>query len=307
MVTACAQNNNYVSDVENQRKSEYSKKKISETLLIDATKLASDLRALSHDSLQGRLPGSQGSVMAQKYIIKRMQEFNVGNFNNSYLQKFPLGKVEGSNIVGIIPGSKFPDSCIVISAHYDHLGIKNDKIYNGADDNASGVCGLLAMLEYFSKNKPENSLIFCFFDAEESGLKGAKHFVDNLPVKQSVVKMNMNLDMISRNDKHDEIIICGTNFNPQLRKALEPLSASTNAAIIFGYDRDFIGNKLEDWTSGSDHYVFHKKGIPFLYFGVEEHPDYHGPDDDFEKIDTKFYASVVNLITRAVIVFDIKN
>lgn len=297
----------YEKEIASQRKAAYAKPKIAEKLLINPNQLASDLRTLSHDSLQGRLPGTKGSEMARAFIVRRLNELKVEPALSNFTQQFPLsvhGKpVSGSNIAGIIRGKQHPETYIVLSAHYDHLGIKNNKIYNGADDDASGVCAVLAIAEYFSVHKPERSILLTFFDAEEEGLRGSSYFVENPPVKLTDIVMNINLDMVSRNDKHDELIAVGTSYNPEFRKLLEPLQSKSNVALIFGYDRPSM-SEIEDWTMSSDHGPFHRHKIPFLYFGVIDHKDYHGPGDDFDKIDQKFYASAVNLILNSALLLD---
>lgn len=295
----------YFNDIAKQRAKGYSKARIKETPTVDTAQLMIDLRIISHDSLAGRLPGSAGSKIAQKYIIDRMQSLKIAAFEPSYLQEFRIKKdITAANIIGFIKGSKNPEKYIVLSAHYDHLGIINGKIYNGADDDGSGVCALLAMMDYFSKNKPATSLVFCFFDAEEKGLLGSNYFVSHAPMMLANIKLNINMDMIARNDKHDEIIAVGTAYNPELRTKLQPLLSMTNIALIFGFDQPGSKDGIEDWTQSSDHGSFHNKGIPFIYFGVVDHEDYHGPGDDFEKIDPVFYGAAVNLITKAIILLD---
>ncbi|MBA2745335.1 MAG: M28 family peptidase, partial [Flavisolibacter sp.] len=242
----------YFQDIENQRAKAYSKPKVNEKIIIDTAQLKKDLKIISHDSLEGRLPGSKGSLIARKYLTDRLQAAAIATFGNSYLQEFNFSRgtteFRAANVIGFIRGTKAPEKYIVLSAHYDHLGIKNGKIFNGADDDASGVCGLLAMADYFSKNKPGTSIIFCFFDAEEKGLKGSYHFVDNPPVKLENITLNVNLDMISRNDKHDELIAAGTYYHPELRKLLAPLQEISNIALIFGYDQRGSKSGIEDWT-----------------------------------------------------------
>src|SRR5690606_18370697 len=100
------------------------------------------------------------------------------------------------NVLGWIKGTENPDSFIVISAHYDHEGVKKGIIYNGADDNASGVSALFSFAEYFKSNPPKHSVILAAFDAEELGLRGSKYFVENPIVPLEKIRLNINLDMV---------------------------------------------------------------------------------------------------------------
>lgn len=261
--------------------------------------LIRNLELLSSSVMEGRKPGTKGHKMAQNHIIQHFKKAKLKAPNESYLEKFtmPSSEVKGENIVGIIPGSK--KKAIVISAHYDHLGKNDDQIYYGADDNASGTAALLYLAKYFQANPLEHTLIFTAFDAEESGLLGSKHFVSNF---QEDIAYNVNMDMIGRGDKK-EIYACGTAYNPVALSLINQLdSLYSDIRIKTGHDQS--GTALEDWTFSSDHGPFHRKGIPFLYFGVEDHPDYHRPSDTFDKINPAFYTSVVHMIADFIKLLD---
>lgn len=256
-----------------------------------------DLRVLSADSMEGRATGTPGNAKARSYIISRLQEMKVKPLNGSYIQNFNYetkkNNGEGKNILAYIEGTT--NEYFVISAHYDHLGIRNGEIYNGADDNASGTCALFAIIEYFQNNFPRHNLIFAFFDAEELGLKGSEAFVKNSTYN---INLNVNLDMVSRNDKH-EIYASGITQNPSLKPYIEKAATGIpNIKVLYGHD--VPGSGGNDWSNSSDHGPFKNAGIPFVYFGVEDHPDYHKPTDDADKIDPVFYSSVVEMIIRVV-------
>lgn len=259
-----------------------------------------DLKTLSSDEFQGRESGTPGAEKASSYIQERFKSLGLQSFPShpDYLQPFEFvekngKKVNGKNIIGYIPG-KLKET-LVISAHYDHLGIRNGKIYPGADDNASGVSGLLYMAAYFAKNKPNFTLIFTAFDAEEKGLKGSKYFVDHTPLEIALLKLNVNMDMIAHNDKA-ELYVCGTYHYPQLKQYI--LNEEPKLKIITGHDKPEDGQ--EDWTNQSDQGAFHAKGIPFLYFGVEDHKDYHQATDTFENINETFFVNAVDGILAIV-------
>ncbi|MDN3669211.1 M28 family peptidase [Echinicola jeungdonensis] len=265
--------------------------------IIDREQLLQDIKYLSSDELQGRKPLSEGSKKAQKYIKKRFKDLELTSQYQNYTQYFSFNNggnniVDAANIIAFIPGEK-SQNIIVITAHYDHLGKQDDKIYNGADDNASGTAALMAMAAYFNENRPHHSLIFAALDAEEMGLQGAKALVNDFPFSLDQVILNINMDMISRND-NNELYASGTQHYPQLKPILKEASESAAVKLRFGHDIANSGN--DDWTHASDHAAFHDKGIPFIYFGVEDHEDYHQHTDDFEKIDPDFYFNAVDLI-----------
>ena len=161
--------------------------------LFDAAQLLRDIETLSSDEMEGRSPTQPSVAKGREYVKLRFTESGLEPVGANFEQPFEIkrrgtGTVAGVNYVGLIKGSKFPEKYIVITAHYDHVGIRDGKIYNGADDNASGTSALFALASYFKKNRPDHSMIFVAFDAEEMGLQGARHFVGNLPVpKESIL------------------------------------------------------------------------------------------------------------------------
>ncbi|MGH7601483.1 MAG: M20/M25/M40 family metallo-hydrolase, partial [bacterium] len=178
---------------------------------IDTLQLLHDVKALSADSMQGRKTCTIGNKKAQEYIVAAFKKYNLQAFEGNFRQFFSASVkgepcADAANLIGHIPGTTADG--IVLSAHYDHLGVVDGNIYPGADDNASGVATLLAILAYFTTNKPHNTLIFASFDAEESGLQGARAFVDRLPVEKKRVILNVNLDMVSRSDRN-ELYVAG--------------------------------------------------------------------------------------------------
>lgn len=276
-------------------------KKTADRFSIEADVLMEDLEFLSSDEMKGRRTGTPESRKAARYVVKRFEQSGITAFDGGYLDAFKFEtktnkKFEGENVLGFIKGRSKPESYIVVSAHFDHVGISRGEIYNGADDNASGTVALFAIAKYFKEHPPEHSLIFAAFDAEELGLEGAKHFVNNPPVPIKKILLNINLDMVSRSDKN-ELYIAGTYHYPEYKTILKPLVEKVPVKLLFGHDEP--EQKRDDWTTQSDHGVFHEKKIPFLYFGVEDHADYHRPTDDFEKVDKKFFSDSVKSILMA--------
>jgi len=264
---------------------------------LDKKSLLSDIKTLSSVAFGGREPGSTGHQRAVAYLIARFQALNLKPYHGSYIDTFSINTgIEGYNIIGYIPGKQA--EAIVISGHYDHLGEHDGKIYHGADDNASGTSALLALADYFSQHRPNHTLIFAAFDAEEMGLQGAKAFIDDPPIPLADIVLNINMDMVSRNDRQ-ELYVCGTYHYPHLL----PFITNENPVVTLKAGHDEPGSGHDDWTWQSDHAAFHHAGIPFLYFGVEDHPDYHTPNDTYENIQPDFFyhavATILEVLKKA--------
>jgi Zn-dependent M28 family amino/carboxypeptidase len=272
-----------------------------------------DLRTLSSPEFAGRLTGTPGSQLAQAYITRRFKEIGLQPFGQSYAMPFTFTDTRRNvtttyasalNLVGQIRGSAHPERVMVVSAHYDHLGVQKGQAYLGADDNASGVAAMLAVAAHFKQHPPRNTIVFAAFDSEELGLRGANAFVNAPPVPLKNVTLNLNFDMVSRNDKN-EIYVAGTRYTPSLKALVAKAATGSTLKVIMGHDSRPQGEPADyDWTGSSDHGAFHKAGIPFLYFGVEDHADYHKPGDTFEKVDPKFYAEVVRMLVDTAAILD---
>ncbi|HEY5688502.1 MAG TPA: M28 family peptidase, partial [Yeosuana sp.] len=243
-----------------------------------------------------RRTGTQGAIKAQKYIIDQFQKLEILTLGKKFEQPFNFTndrkQYDAVNILGLIMGTEKPEKYIVISAHYDHEGIKKGDIYNGADDNASGISALFSFAEYFKNNPPKHSVILAAFDGEELGLQGSKYFVNHSIIPSKEIIFNLNMDMISRSD-NNELFAVGTSYNETLKQLIQNFKQTENVQLLTGHDG--LDGK-EDWTNSSDHASFHNKGIPFLYFGVDDHEDYHTPNDDYENIQPEFYKESVKLI-----------
>ncbi|WP_129713601.1 M20/M25/M40 family metallo-hydrolase [Pedobacter sp. SYP-B3415] len=266
------------------------------------SQLLQDLEVLSSDAYEGRKTGTKGAEMTRHFITTRFTKLGLKSCAGGmpYVSDFSFSdrqgkKITGKNVIGYIPGKTA--AAIVISAHYDHLGVRDNKIFNGADDNASGVAALLKFAAHYakSKNKPEHTLIFAAFDAEEMGLQGAKAFVANAPVPLDQVLMNINMDMISHNDK-SELYACGTFKYPQLKPYL--VTTVPGIKVLPGHDDPKMGQ--DDWTNQSDQGAFNAKNIPFIYFGVEDHKDYHKETDEFQNINKEFYSKAADAIQEII-------
>ena len=275
--------------------------------LFDQNSLLHHIKTLSSDVFEGRKTGTRGGVKAKKYIINEFQKQNALPLYKNYEQPFSFFKggkqYLGSNVLGLIKGTQTPNKYIVVSAHYDHEGIKNGEIYNGADDDASGVSALFSFAEYLKNNPPKHSVILAAFDAEELGFYGSKYYVNHSIVPLKSIMVDLNMDMISRSDKN-ELFVVGTSFNKTLRHLILKVKQPETLKLFAGHDGT---DSFENWTYSSDHGSFHRKGIPFLYFGVEDHEDYHMPTDDFENIQPQFYIESVKIIITVFQKIDLLN
>ena len=277
-----------------------------ESKMFDAVQLLKDIETLSADDMEGRSADRPSIQKARDFVEKRFKESGLQPVRQVFdiKERGSSEVLKGVNFIGQIKGKKAADKYIIITAHYDHEGIKKGEIYNGADDNASGTAALFAVASYFWKHQPDHSLILVAFDAEELGLFGARHFVSNLPVKKESILLNINMDMISRSDKN-ELYAVGTFHYPRLKPALEKAQRKSKIKLLLGHDDPKLGH--DDWTGQSDQAAFHREKIPFIYFGVDDHKDYHKPTDDFANIQPEFYVRAVETILSAVLNFDKEN
>lgn len=282
---------------------------------------------LASDELEGREAGSRGGRVAGEYIVSMLRMMNISPLGDSYYQPFEAchnqvaqkGKwqvnpdsiaqlkkgvykyLQLNNILAKIEGKR-TDEYVIVGAHYDHLGIDptlaGDCIYNGADDNASGVSAVLQLAKAFlaSGQQPERTIIFAFWDGEEKGLLGSSYFVQNCSFINSV-KGYLNYDMIGRNSNEAK---------PQL---VDYFYTEANAAFGEWLKNDIKKYKLKlepiyhPWdkpVGGSDNGSFAKAGVPIIWYHTNGHPDYHQPSDhasriNWEKVVEITKASFLNL------------
>lgn len=278
---------------------------------INRSSAEATINFLASDELQGREAGFHGSRVTSEYIVSLLQWMGVSPLADSYFQPFDAYRKERQkkgrlevhpdsiaklkqevhqkltmrNVLGMIPG-KNTKEYVIVGAHFDHLGIDpvldGDQIYNGADDNASGVSAVLQIARAFlaSGQQPERNVVFAFWDGEEKGLLGSKYFVQTCPFL-SQIKGYLNFDMIGRNNK------------PQQPKQV--VYFYTAAHPVFGdwlkEDIRKYGLQLEPdyraWENpigGSDNGSFAKVGIPIIWYHTDGHPDYHQPSDHADRL-----------------------
>lgn len=283
-----------------------------ERLRIDSERLMQTVTTLADAKFEGRAAGSPGGIAARAYVLERFKIIGLHPVGGAYVYPFKFtrkattssGEGSGANVLGMCLGKDQTLPMFVVSAHYDHLGVRDGVIYHGADDNASGVAAMLEVAAYCQKNPLRRNVVFAAFDAEEGGLNGARVFVSDGPVPRARIGLNINLDMVSRSDSR-EIFIAGTYHTPALKPPLELVAKRAPITVLFGHDRPVaMAGGVDDWTNQSDHGPFHAAKIPFVYFGVEDHPDYHKPTDTADKINRGFFIDAAATILDAVVQLD---
>lgn len=269
---------------------------------ITARELEMHLYPFASEAFQGRKVGSPGQKLAANYLKNYYINEKIASplGENNYFQTIPksyLGKdyQESENVLAFIEGSEMPNEVIIITAHFDHLGVSDSgEIYYGADDDGSGTVAILEMAQAFKKAKdegfgPKRSVLFLHFTAEEIGLLGSQFYTDNpiFPLENTIV--NLNIDMIGRSDKfhtnnEDFIYVIGAD---RLSTELYYISEAINSSF-FNLDLDYKYNELSDsnqYYYRSDQYSFGKLNIPIIFYFSGEHEDYHKLTDTADKID----------------------
>jgi len=200
--------------------------------------------------------------------------------------------IKARNVVGIIEGEN-PDEYIVLGGHYDHLGIQNGFIFNGADDNASGSVGVMTVAKAFMATgvKPKKSIIFALWTGEEKGLLGSEFFVTRSAFKNKNILFYQNYDMISRNSSTETD---GKTVDFTYTKSvpvLEEISKKNMAA--YNIDLNAVYTASEKPRGGSDFTAFANKNIPVIAAMAAMHPEYHQPTDELSKVN---YPKMINII-----------
>ena len=263
--------------------------------------LTSLVYTLASDEFEGRKTGENGQKIAGNYLIDFYKKNGIigANKDSSYLQIIPQDYFRGrsentsENVIAFIKGSEKPDEYVVISAHYDHMGIEGEKIFNGADDDASGTSAVLEIAQAFQESVkagkgPKRSVIFLHVTGEEIGLFGSKYYTENpiFPLANTIV--NLNIDMVGRVDKnHIEnsnylYLIGADKLSTELHNVSEAINKKyTSLALDYTYNDEKDPNRF---YYRSDHYNFAKNGIPVIFYFNGVHKDYHKSTDTADKI-----------------------
>ncbi|AWG21872.1 peptidase M28 [Flavobacterium faecale] len=272
---------------------------------ITESELKDHLYTVASDAMQGRETGSEGQKAAGQYLIGHYKKNNIVAADNTtnYLQAVPSSALKtrkgdllapSENIAAFIKGSEKPEEVIVISAHYDHIGIKDGKIFNGADDDGSGTVALLEIAQAFKiaqkeGHGPKRSILFLHVTGEEHGLLGSKYYSEHplYPLKNTV--SDINIDMIGRRDvehvaSNNYVYVIGAErlSTDLLNIVVAANEKTTKLDLDFRYTAT---NDPNHFYERSDHYNFAKFGIPSVFFFNGVHADYHRSTDTVEKIE----------------------
>jgi hypothetical protein len=307
---ACSSSQNTAKEIENANDaSKYA-------ATITAENLKTHLYIFASDEFEGRNTGEPG----QKKAIKYLKDFYVSQQIKSplggddYYQEVPAeflnkntgGELKDSeNVLAFIKGTEKPDEIVVISAHLDHEGIKDGKIYNGADDDGSGSMAILEMAEAFKMavkegNGPKRSILFLHVTGEEKGLLGSKYYTENPIFPLSNTVCNLNIDMIGRIDKAHKkdsnylYLIGSDKLSTELHQISDSINTKyTNIHLDYKYNDEDDPNRF---YYRSDHYNFAKHNIPVIFYFNGTHKDYHKPTDTPDKIEYDLLAKRTRLI-----------
>lgn len=271
--------------------------------------LQDDVSFLADDSLEGRAIGSEGEIIAANYIASRYKELGLTPLgdSNSFFQVFTkkvltnphdtstVEIVSGRNVIGYINNNS--KNTIIVGAHYDHLGWGKFgslysgplQIHNGADDNASGVAGLLYIAEKLKSTKLNSNVLFIAFTGEERGLLGSNFFINNPSENIEQFNFMINMDMIGRLDTNNTLAIYGVGTSPSFIPSIQEINVNQ-----FKVKMDSSG------MGPSDHTSFYINDIPVLHFFTGQHENYHKPSDDVEFINFEGLHRVSGFITNLI-------
>ncbi|PQJ79243.1 M28 family peptidase [Polaribacter porphyrae] len=281
-------------------------KKEKPSFFIDSASVRKHLYTLASDEMQGRKSGTEGIEKAAKYIENEFKRIGLTTFEglDSYRQTFNFTprrskeEITSANIIGVLEGKSKKEEYVIISAHYDHLGMKKsgsgDLIYNGANDDASGVTGVLALAEYFKKVGNERTIVFVAFTAEEMGLIGSTHFGKGIDANKFVA--GINLEMIGKIP----------SFGP-------------NTAWLTGFERSDFGKIVQQNLKGSGYQLFPdpyknfnlffrsdnaslaRLGVPshtFSTTAIDVDKDYHKVSDEAETLNMTIITQTIQAVAK---------
>lgn len=268
-----------------------------------ATRISKHINYLASDKMKGRGTGSKENTKAARYIAKQFKKYGLTpHGTDGYFQEFtakvrrvvvPDSLRKTVNVIGFLDNGA--PNTIVIGAHYDHLGmgrqgssldsLPQGKLHNGADDNASGVAGMLELARYYATNtiKEPYNFLFMGFGAEELGLQGSRYFLNNPTLPLTSLDYMICFDMIGRYNPDRGVGIGGYGTSSDWPAVFKDVTSSIK------FFTDGPGN------GGSDNAAFYAKQIPVLFFHTGGHPDYHKPTDDPDKIDAQSEEAILKL------------
>lgn len=285
---------------------------------ITAKDLGNHLFTYASDEFEGRETGEPGQKMAVEYLKNFYKNQNIVSpiGGDDYFQEVPAEWInkntrrgtykDSENVVAFIEGSEKPEEIVVISAHLDHEGVKNGKVYNGADDDGSGTVAMLEIAEAFqlavkAGKGPKRSILFLHVTGEEKGLLGSKYYTDVdpiFPLENTVC--DLNIDMIGRTDSRHKAdpnyvyLIGSDKLSTELHTISEAMNKKyTNINLDYKYNDENDPNRF---YYRSDHYNFVKNNVPIIFYFNGTHVDYHKPTDTPDKINYELLENRTKLV-----------
>ena len=278
---------------------------------ITANELKSEVYYLSSDDLKGRKTGEIGFEMVSNYLKAYYENEGIPSpLGQDYYQHIPKSffydkDKSSQNILAYIKGTEFPEEVLIISAHCDHLGTKDELIYNGADDNGSGTAALMEIAQAFKKAEqdgfaPKRSILFLHLTGEEEGLEGSRYYTAHPIFSLENTIADLNIDMIGRVDKVHQnnsnyVYLIGSD---RLSTELHYISEAANEEFTH-LNLDYTYNDENDsnnFYTRSDHYNFAEKNIPVIFYFNGVHDDYHLPTDTPDKLNYQLLEKRAKLI-----------
>jgi hypothetical protein len=264
--------------------------------IVEPPRLLDDIKFLTDDRLRGRATGSPGADSAAGYLARRFSEVGLQPAAGGWFQSFTVGRdarrsrqgkaggVVGKNVIGILPGRDpvLRNQTVVLGAHYDHLGLggfgsldpdSTGLVHNGADDNASGVAGLIQVAARLAASPPARTVVFIAFGGEELGLLGSAHYVQEPIYPLAGTLAMVNLDMVGRL-RNGRLLVYGARSAKEFPALLDSLN------WYAGFDLRAQG----DGYGPSDHSSFYAAKRPVLHLFTDLHEDYHRTTDDWQKV-----------------------
>jgi hypothetical protein len=259
------------------------------------------VRYLASPELEGRKMQTRGDTLSIQYLVNQFEKMGIKPFFDTYEQPFCTSTIFtaqkeelcSKNVVALVEGSDktLKEQYILVCAHFDHLGKTKGVYFPGANDNASGTATVLFLADYFAKNPVKRSVIFVCFAGEELGLLGSAHFIKTFPQPIQNINYVINFDMVGRYAQGG-LCIMGKESSPLLEKTVKKISSK---------EKIKSNNPSSLFFSGSDHYGFYKKNIPFLCFYTgEDKNNYHRPRDLADSIDYKGMETVANFAKQVI-------
>lgn len=262
------------------------------------------LSILASDEMKGRESGTEGYLRAVDFVSSVLKSSNIQPlFTNSYIDSLFIDGQHAPNVYGYIPGDSVKQA-IILGAHLDHVGQIDSMIYNGANDNASGVVALLQIARYLKQHleKPTYPIFIVFFSAEERGLLGSTYFAQVLEKNNYKVKYMLNFEMLGRPISEEAkqkvyLVHEGTNIQRLMNQF-----SKKDFVIDFSFRDEFDFYLFQR----SDHYPFHiihgcPTGMFITYDGIDNDPHYHQPTDTAENIDFEHLNGLINKLAQSIL------